>query len=953
MVDIHGPFTTAAAAEAAVAGSRPLLNTDVNGSGLSTDSSAGRQACAGATATSPQQPPLLCTSSGSGRSRSFDHQRSTNSPRAARDVPDAALSSSGQQRGLLRTPTVSVYLSEEEGDQLTAAAGPSVATVHAAAHTHRLEGAHSNASSSAQLHLSQQLLDALTTSAWGLRMNGRHNPPRRVSTLTALEGSAGSSGPRQLPVQRSGRDANHQLLQPPLQHAQSTGGGQHASRVLLGAGSSRMSGYSSGRWSATSDNTESVSQNENVGPTSDMGAGGGTPAGRSGVGARLLGLASKASVRSGRVLEPRSRQGMSPAVALPLGDAARELGSMALMQRSGRRSMFDRASRTSEDEVHDGSGATSVPDAQSSGYSSGVGSGLAMQPAMPGGAAQTHSTSRFFQAFKNDADGLGTIRSAVSSRSGGRSHSHSGSGSRGDQQLWEGLFCGDGPHELPVPSVKGRQSLVLKPESGNRGHRWSAGSGAVAGQSTPTLSPRTSVLGAGSVGSRATPQLTRKRPSNHRSGSVSGAAGVPEGVSVDAVASLAGDLDGSALTLAALPVERQSGTADAMVMEVERWHEVLVSGLRHPDTGEQLVLVTQHDVSARVWAEQQLARVMEAEHALLEAIFPAHVLEHVAIMAAVAGDVMQPEGGEPDGAVAPPKCLSPMVSSPPPPITGDTFLHLATSHSALTVLFCDIQGFTSMCGVVKPATVMAFLNDLYTRLDAMLDAFGVYKVETIGDCYVAAGGLMKVDEETGAVTVRSDDVDPQHAHRTVQFAKGFTSMCGVVKPATVMAFLNDLYTRLDAMLDAFGVYKVETIGDCYVAAGGLMKVDEETGAVTVRSDDVDPQHAHRTVQFAKAILRAASSVRLPTSGEPVRLRVGIHSGPAMSGVVGTRMPRFCLFGDTINTASRMESTGQPGAVHVSQSTRDLTPREDWVPTGGVEAKGKGLLQTYLLRPSVR
>jgi hypothetical protein len=76
-------------------------------------------------------------------------------------------------------------------------------------------------------------------------------------------------------------------------------------------------------------------------------------------------------------------------------------------------------------------------------------------------------------------------------------------------------------------------------------------------------------------------------------------------------------------------------------------------------------------------------------------------------------------------------------------------------------------------------------------------------------------------------------------------------MCNQVPPSIVMAFLNDLYTRLDAMLDVYGVYKVETIGDCYVAAGGLMKVDEETGAVTVRSDDVDPQHANRTVQFAK------------------------------------------------------------------------------------------------------
>ncbi|KAG2435681.1 hypothetical protein HXX76_006881 [Chlamydomonas incerta] len=314
------------------------------------------------------------------------------------------------------------------------------------------------------------------------------------------------------------------------------------------------------------------------------------------------------------------------------------------------------------------------------------------------------------------------------------------------------------------------------------------------------------------------------------------------------------------------------------------WYEVTVSAVPHPTSpGEFFIMVVQHDVSARMWAERQLARVVEAEHALLEAIFPAHVLEHIAV--ATMESAITAGGGAgagaaptapaatqqgPGTAVAGTTDSAAAAVSGPLHITGDTFIHLATNHSMITVLFCDIQGFTGMCNSVRPGVVMAFLNDLFTRLDALLDAFGVYKVETIGDCYMVAGGLMKVDEETGAVTVRSDDVDPLHAYRTVQ--------------------------------------------------------------------------------FAKALLQAASDVRLPTSGQPVKLRVGIHSGSAMSGVVGTRMPRFCLFGDTVNTASRMESTGEAGAIHVSKAVFDLVPGEAWEPTGGVQAKGKGQLETYLLRP---
>uniref|UniRef100_A0A3Q3EQR6 Guanylate cyclase n=1 Tax=Kryptolebias marmoratus TaxID=37003 RepID=A0A3Q3EQR6_KRYMA len=186
-------------------------------------------------------------------------------------------------------------------------------------------------------------------------------------------------------------------------------------------------------------------------------------------------------------------------------------------------------------------------------------------------------------------------------------------------------------------------------------------------------------------------------------------------------------------------------------------------------------------------------------------------------------------------------------------------------------------------------------------------------------------------------------VEPEYFDQvTIYFSDivGFTTISSLSDPIEVVDLLNDLYTLFDAVLSNHDVYKVETIGDAYMVASGLPKRNGN-------------KHAAEIANMSLNILSSVGSFHMRHMPEvPVRIRIGIHSGPCVAGVVGLTMPRYCLFGDTVNTASRMESTGLPYRIHVNNSTvsilRSLNDGYKIEVRGKTELKGKGIEETYWL-----
>jgi len=181
----------------------------------------------------------------------------------------------------------------------------------------------------------------------------------------------------------------------------------------------------------------------------------------------------------------------------------------------------------------------------------------------------------------------------------------------------------------------------------------------------------------------------------------------------------------------------------------------------------------------------------------------------------------------------------------------------------------------------------------------------------------------------GIIAQRFDDVSVLFADMV-----GFTPLSARLSPTDLIEMLNRLFSRFDELADRHGLEKIKTIGDAYMVAGGL--------------PEPRPDHLEAMASFA---LDVAETMEQVGAEEGLRVRMGVHVGSVVAGVIGQRKFSYDVWGDTVNTASRLESHGAPGRINVSEAVYErLRETFAFEPRGLIDLKGKGPTSAYFLGP---
>jgi len=264
----------------------------------------------------------------------------------------------------------------------------------------------------------------------------------------------------------------------------------------------------------------------------------------------------------------------------------------------------------------------------------------------------------------------------------------------------------------------------------------------------------------------------------------------------------------------------------------------------------------------------------------------------------------------------------------------------------LVVVSGFLQAFVRTTNNLSPTLVILFFVLNVSTVSAIVFAFLVFFIHQKDVAYKLLGAEREKSENlllnilpkeiAEILKNQSGTIADHYDHVSILFADlvNFTPLSAQVSPSEMVGLLHEIFSHFDSLVDQYGVEKIETVGDEYMAACGVPRSNAN--------------HAQAVARLALAMCAYLADFP-PRYGRRLEIRIGIHSGPIVAGVIGRKKFAFELFGDTVNTANRMQSHGIPGKIQITQTTYELLKQEFVCePRGNVMVKGKGEMETWFL-----